>query len=72
MESKPVQGSYCPHPTPEALLIEPVWNRNSVVRNPKVNRYPFNRTSMESKLTIFRQIIDLWAVLLIEPVWNRN
>ena len=33
-----------------SLLIEPVWNRNSVFEVDGVKKCPFNRTSMESKL----------------------
>ena len=33
---------------------------------------PFNRTSMESKLTPKRHVLRGGIQLLIEPVWNRN
>ena len=38
----------------------------------KYNVLPFNRTSMESKLTMWTPQQTGGAGLLIEPVWNRN
>ena len=45
------------------LLIEPVWNRNRALHNAEeLHRPPFNRTSMESKLTFDASIADqTWA-----------
>ena len=55
------------------LLIEPVWNRNTVTVGATCSRdLPFNRTSMESKLESIRPRCPASSNLLIEPVWNRN
>ena len=54
------------------LLIEPVWNRNTLVVDLFIHLLPtFNRTSLESKLLLRLQLHHA-IVLLIEPVWNRN
>ena len=54
------------------LLIEPVWNRNTFTDDSlEADVFAFNRTSMESKLTVLFCIF-LALTLLIEPVWNRN
>ena len=54
------------------LLIEPVWNRNPVMKTvSSITPGAFNRTSMESKQSINRND-RLYPTLLIEPVWNRN
>ena len=55
------------------LLIEPVWNRNCLAFRGVLERYDtFNRTSLESKLTISGKASRTAFTLLIEPVWNRN
>ena len=54
------------------LLIEPVWNRNSLCACADQNdSTTFNRTSLESKHRE-NQSIRKRRELLIEPVWNRN
>ena len=71
MESK--HGSLiCWYGSRIPLLIEPVWNRNSLPQAQAdfVND-AFNRTSMESKPKSFRPTV-FRVPLLIEPVWNRN
>ena len=59
------------------LLIEPVWNRNTLagrLSSAGTRRQAFNRTSMESKHVM--SVVPCYQfaskLLLIEPVWNRN
>ena len=76
MESKHLLTAIASGLGGDALLIEPVWNRNLEhlrCRCTFQRLGTFNRTSMESKLVTYSDGDDAPETrLLIEPVWNRN
>ena len=55
----------------DALLIEPVWNRNFRTYANLERSESSNRTSLESK-PYHKNLGVVSGGLLIEPVWNRN
>ena len=64
---------HCVHCLQFFLLIEPVWNWNTVWKSSSLpNTITFNRTSMELKPGIDGHTGELYSCLLIEPVWNWN
>ena len=59
MESKPMSAAV--YATITALLIEPVWNRNTTPTSAIfMSQKTFNRTSMESKLLT---VSSMWVVI---------
>ena len=56
-----------------ALLIAPVWNWNLASQPACIHAgFPFNRTSLELKLSIASASSSCFLLLLIAPVWNWN